>query len=167
MNKAALLAQRHYFDMVHSVTMRAIEGFSDAELDFRPADKMRSPRELVYHIYAMEVETAEGVKKGKLDPALTASVNPEDESAKATLASLDTVAKLQDYARKCHNTANETIQALSEEEVARLVEAPYGSFPGWQFFAFAYDEHWHHRGQLYTYLRLLGKEPLMLYSYEG
>ena len=31
----------------------------------------------------------------------------------------------------------------------------------------AYDEHWHHRGQLYTHLRLLGKEPPMLYDYGG
>ncbi len=166
MNKAALLGQREYFDMVHNVTLRAIEGFSDAELDFRPADKMRSPRELIYHIYTFEKFIADGVPKGKFSPALEATVNPEDEGAKPILAALDTVAKLQDYARECHNLANDAAQTLSDEELARLVEAPYGSFPGWQFFAFAYDEHWHHRGQLYTYLRLLGKEPLMLYSYE-
>ena len=35
----------------------------------------------------------------------------------------------------------------------------------WQYFLFAYDEHWHHRGQLYVYLRLLGKEPPNLYDY--
>src|SRR3979411_1211327 len=40
-----------------------------------------------------------------------------------------------------------------------------GTPPAWQYFTFAYDEHWHHRGQLYTYLRLLGKEPPMLYDY--
>ena len=40
-----------------------------------------------------------------------------------------------------------------------------GKYPAWQYFAFAYDEHWHHRGQLYTYLRLLDKEPPMLYDY--
>ncbi len=91
---------------------------------------------------------------------------PESEAA-AALASLDTLAKLQEYARACHQIANEAAAAISEEELARLVEAPYGSFPAWQFFSFAYDEHWHHRGQLYTYLRLLGKEPPMLYDYEN
>ena len=35
-----------------------------------------------------------------------------------------------------------------------------------EYLEFAYDEHWHHRGQLYTYLRLLGKEPPMLYDYQ-
>src|SRR5215510_13308894 len=113
MNKAALLGQRQYFDMVHNVTLKAISGFSDTELDYRPADKTRSPRELVYHIYTMEKVVADGVRNGKFNPALEATVNPEDESSKTTLASLDTVAKLQAYARECHNAANEAVQALS------------------------------------------------------
>jgi uncharacterized damage-inducible protein DinB len=54
---------------------------------------------------------------------------------------------------------------MSEEDVVRPVESPFGTYPAWRFFDFAYDEHWHHRGQLYTYLRLLGKEPPMLYNY--
>ena len=44
-------------------------------------------------------------------------------------------------------------------------DSPFGTYPAWQYLVFAYDEHWHHRGQLYTYLRLLGKEPPMLYDY--
>jgi uncharacterized damage-inducible protein DinB len=40
-----------------------------------------------------------------------------------------------------------------------------GTYPAWRTFDFGYDEHWHHRGQIYTYLRLLGKEPPMLYDY--
>ena len=62
--------------------------------------------------------------------------------------------------------ANDAAAAMSDEDLQKVVESPFGSFPAWQYFQFAYDEHWHHRGQLYTYLRLLGKEPPMLYSYE-
>jgi uncharacterized damage-inducible protein DinB len=167
MNKAALLGVRQYFDMVHGVTLRAIGAFSDADLDFRPQPETRSVRELIYHIYGMEKEIAAGVKTGKITQETENLALPESEAAAASLASLDTVAKLQEYARACHKSANETAAAISEEELARLVEAPYGSFPAWQFFSFAYDEHWHHRGQLYTYLRLLGKEPPMLYDYEN
>lgn len=167
MNKAALLGQRGYFDMVHGVTVRALGALADAELDYRPQPGMRSAKELVYHIYTMEKVVGEGVKLGSMSQELENPVNPEHETAKATLAGLDTVAKLQDYARECHRAANEAAQNLTDEELARIVEAPYGSFPGWQFFVFAYDEHWHHRGQLYTYLRLLGKAPLMLYDYDN
>jgi uncharacterized damage-inducible protein DinB len=56
---------------------------------------------------------------------------------------------------------------MSDEDLAKTIETPFGSFPAWQMFAFTYDEHWHHRGQFYTHIRLLGKEPLMLYSYDA
>jgi uncharacterized damage-inducible protein DinB len=167
MKKEALLGVRQYFDMVHGVTLRAIGTFSDADLDFRPHPETRTVRELIFHIYGMEKEIATGVRTGKISQETENLALPETAAAAATLASLDTVAKLQEYARACHTIANEAAAAISDEELARLVEAPYGSFPAWQFFSFAYDEHWHHRGQLYTYLRLLGKEPPMLYDYEN
>jgi hypothetical protein len=95
---------------VHGITVRAIGAFTDAELDFRPQPAMRTPRELIFHLYAQE-------------------------------------------------------KLLSEDDVNRGVESPLGTYPAWQYFNFAYDEHWHHRGQLHSYLRLLGKEPPMLYDY--
>ena len=55
---------------------------------------------------------------------------------------------------------------MDDDALRRTVESPMGPYPAWLFFTFAYDEHWHHRGQLYTYLRLLGKEPPMLYDYQ-
>jgi uncharacterized damage-inducible protein DinB len=93
-------------------------------------------------------------------------LNPEDESAAAELQALITVADAVAYANACHAAAEEIFRSISEDEIARKVESPFGTFPAWQYFLFGYDEHWHHRGQLYTYLRLLGKEPPMLYDYQ-
>jgi uncharacterized damage-inducible protein DinB len=165
MNKEALLGVREYFDMVHGITLRVIAAFGDENLDFRPQAGMRSPRELIYHIYGMEKEVSIGAKTGKISQETEGLAIPESEAARAALESLNTVAKLQDYANACHKLANETIAAIRDEELASPIEAHYGSFPAWKFFSFTYDEHWHHRGQLYTYLRLLGKEPPMLYDY--
>jgi uncharacterized damage-inducible protein DinB len=78
---------------------------------------------------------------------------------------LVTVGDARKFAEACHQAAEATFRAMSDEDLARSVESPFGTYPAWQYFAFAYDEHWHHRGQLYTYLRLLGKEPPMLYDY--
>lgn len=164
MNKEALLGQRFYFNMVHGVTLRLIGTFSEADLDFRPKEGVRSVRGLIMHIYTMERTLAENIRSGKLTAEAD---NPETEAGKAVLAELQTVADLQAYARRYHQALDDTLAAMSEEEVQGVVEAPYGSFPAWQFFQFAYDEHWHHRGQLYTYARLLGKEPPMLYDYEN
>jgi uncharacterized damage-inducible protein DinB len=91
--------------------------------------------------------------------------NPEDQSAATELQALVTVGDAVAYANAYHSAGQEIFRSMSEDEVARQVESPFGTFPAWQYFLFAYDEHWHHRGQLYTYLRLLGKEPPMLYDY--
>ena len=48
-----------YFNMVHGITVRAIDAFTDRELDFRPKPGMRSPRELIFHVYSQEKILAE------------------------------------------------------------------------------------------------------------
>jgi uncharacterized damage-inducible protein DinB len=78
---------------------------------------------------------------------------------------LRTVADLRAYAAACHEASNEIFRAMSDADIARPVDSVLGIYPAWQYFSFAYDEHWHHRGQLYTYLRLRGKEPPNLYDY--
>ena len=167
MNKEALFGQRAYFKMVHSVTVRSIEPLTTEELDFRPRPEMRSLRELFYHIYAMEKNWATHLPTDKITQEEENTCIPETAEAKAVLANLKTVADLQAFANEANKMMDATLEKMSEEEIASMVETPFGTFPTWQMFTFTYDEHWHHRGQLYTYIRLLGKEPLMLYSYEG
>ena len=167
MNKQALLGQREYFKMVHSVTVRSIAPLTNEELDFRPRPEMRSIKDLFYHIYAMERIWAQHLHKSKVTQEEENVVIPETDDGKAVLATLQTAAELQAYANESHQMLDETLQKMSDEDLAKIIETPIGSFPAWQMVTFAYDEHWHHRGQFYTYIRLLGKEPLMLYSYEG
>jgi hypothetical protein len=64
------------------------------------------------------------------------------------------------------------VHVCSQEELpagaaksGRFDAEAVGAFPAFAYFYFAYDEHWHHRGQPYTYLRLLGKVPPDLYDY--
>jgi uncharacterized damage-inducible protein DinB len=166
MDKRELLARRGYFDMVHGVTVRAIQALSDADLAFRPQAGMRTPRELIFHVYTQEKLLAEAAQRGQMTMEMANGSNPEDPANAATLAALATVNDAVAYAEAQHQAADAIYQALSDEQVAQRIESPFGTYPAWQFFLFAYDEHWHHRGQLYTYLRLLGKEPPMLYDYQ-
>lgn len=165
MTRQQLLDKRDVFNMVHGVTIRAIEALADHELDFRPKPGMRTPRELVFHIYAQEQALAEGARDGSITMELANRSNPEDPANASAVSALATVADAVGYARACHDAAEGIFRAMSEDDVARRVASPFGTYPVWQYLAFAYDEHWHHRGQLYTYLRLLGKEPPMLYDY--
>ena len=167
MNKQALLGQREYFKMVHGVTLRLIGTFSDKDLDYRPKPGTRSVRDLILHLYGGEKALDEGIRLGRFPKEVMDKYVPETEASKAVAATLKTVADCQKYARECHQVGDDTLASLTDEDLARPLEAPYGTFPVWQYFAFNYDEHWHHRGQLYTYARLLGKEPPMLYDYEN
>jgi uncharacterized damage-inducible protein DinB len=166
MNKQQLLAHCDYFNLVNGVTMRAIGAFIDSELDFRPQPGMRTPRELIFHIYSQEKLLAEGARQGRFTMEMANGSNPEDQANAGALETLVTVTDTLAYANACHRAADEIFRTMSEDQVARQVESPFGMYPAWRYFAFGYDEHWHHRGQLFSYLRLLGKEPPMLYGYQ-
>lgn len=166
MTRQQLLDKRDFFNLVQGITLRAIEAFADNELGFRPKPGMRTPRELIFHIYSQEQALAEGARDGSFTLAQANRSNPEDPSSAAAVSALATVADAVGYARACHEAAERIFRAMSEADVVRPVNSPFGTYPAWQYLGFAYDEHWHHRGQLYTYLRLLDKEPPMLYDYQ-
>src|SRR5262249_28919112 len=119
----------------------------------------------IFHIYSQEKLLAEAAQNGRFTIEAANQSNPENEAASRVLKELLTVNDIREYAEMCHQTAEKIVRAMSEDELVRPVESPMGTYPPWQYFSFASDEHWHHRGQLYTYLRLLGKEPPMLYDY--
>jgi len=62
MTRELLLARRDYFNMVHGVTLRAIAALADQDLDFRPRARLRTPRQLIFHIYAQEKLIAEAAR---------------------------------------------------------------------------------------------------------
>jgi uncharacterized damage-inducible protein DinB len=165
MNKSEFLAKFEYFRMAHGVTLRAIAMLCDEDLAFRPQPAMRTPKELIFHIYTQEKILAEAAQQGRFTAEAANRSNPEDDAVAEELRALATVSDVKAYAEACHQVAEKIFGAMSEEELARPVESPFGTHPAWRYFDFGYDEHWHHRGQLYTYLRLLGKEPPMLYDY--
>jgi len=167
MTKSDLLAKLEYFDMVHGVTLRAIATLTDQDLEFRPRAGMRTAKELIFHIYSQEKIIAEAVQQGSFTAEAAGRSSPELASVAVEVQALSTVKDVQAYAENCHRAALSILRGMSEADILRPVESPFGAYPGWRYFDFAYDEHWHHRGQFYTYLRLLGKEPPMLYDYGG
>jgi uncharacterized damage-inducible protein DinB len=165
MNKQAVLGQRGYFALVHDVTLRLARCFRDEDLDWRPKPGMRSVKELFQHMYGAAAIMANGVKAGKISQEEENYALPETAEAKSVAAGIRTVADLVAFCQAKYEESEQALQQITEAQLQAPVEAPYGTFPGWQFFTFAYDEHWHHRGQLYTYARLLDRNPPMLYDY--
>lgn len=100
----------------------------------------------------MERSLAEGVRGGRVS----------DEKKNATIPEKPEAAAPQ-FTIECHKAADEAFAVVTEQQLAAHVESPFGTSPGWQFFTFAYGEHWHHRGQRYTYIWLISKEPPILW----
>src|SRR5688572_3281338 len=140
MNRELLLARRDYFNMVHGVTIRGIATLTDHELDFRPIARLRTPRELIFHIYVQEKLLAEAARDGRFTMDAANGSNPEDPSNASAVAALDTVKGAVAFAHSCHDAAETIFRSMSDEDVARPVESFMGTYPAWQFFLFARSE---------------------------
>src|SRR5215467_13488085 len=125
MDKRELLARRAYFDMVHGVTVRAIQALSDSDLAFRPQSGMRTPRELIFHIYAQEKMLADAARLGKFTMEMANGSNPEDPANAPAVARLAAVSDAVAFANTQHQAANGVYESLSEEQVARTIESPF------------------------------------------
>ena len=99
--------------MVHGVTVRAIGAFTDEELDFRPRPAMRTPRELIFHIYAQEKLLAEAAQQGRFTVEAANRSNPEDEANGSALDSLTTVRDARAYAEACHEAAEKIFRTTA------------------------------------------------------
>jgi uncharacterized damage-inducible protein DinB len=160
MNKAMLESYWDHFRTVNGVTLRAIQAIPADKIDARPCKDMRSPKELITHMYNTMRIMTDGIGKGAFE-------YPEDSDAKVA-AGLHSHDELVRFAKDSWASSDRAVHALSDEKIAGVVKTPWGhSFPGFVCVSIIYDEHLHHRGQLYAFLRQLGIEPPFLWDFEN
>ena len=117
MSKSEFLAKLEYFAMVHRVTLRAITTLGDQDLEFRPQPAMRTPKELIFHIYTQEKIPAEAAQQRQFTANAANRSNPEDPAVAVELAALSRVSDVQAYAEACHQVAEDIFRAMSEEQL--------------------------------------------------
>jgi uncharacterized damage-inducible protein DinB len=145
------------FRLSNGVTLRALQAIPDDQLGASPVPNMRSARELVDHIYSYVKAIPQAVVKGQITAA---DVEPQ-------LARLATTQDMVAYARECFQQADEAVKQITDQQLSSMVATHWGpSFPGSMMMTVLYDEHLHHRGQLYAYLRALGIEPPFIWGFE-
>jgi uncharacterized damage-inducible protein DinB len=150
-----------YFRVVNGIGLRAIAALPEGSLDQAPIAGMRTVKELVFHLYQMVRDTPQSVARGE-----AAAPDPAVETAE--LAGLRSKADLLAWCGRCWETGNQVVPTLTDAQIQGMVKTPWGQdFPGFVMMDILYNEYWHHRGQLYVYLRALGVEPPMLYDYEN
>ena len=159
MNKAALTQAWDDFRAVNGIGLRAIASIPADKLDSHPIPNMRSPKELVCHMYQSIAELTGGVARGEV-----ADPTPEEEKAAKGLTSRDA---LMAWCKEKWNEADRTVKGLTDAQVAGTVKTPWGhDFTGHGMISVVIDEYWHHRGQLYCFLRALGVAPHSIYDFE-
>ncbi|MBK6911893.1 MAG: DinB family protein [bacterium] len=153
MSKMMIQPRLDYFHMIHGVTRRIVDQIPADKLDYKPTDAVRTFSETVQHMY------------GCLDSMM--KMTKEGTFCEDTKADIKTKADLNKFVDDMFASAMKTWESVTDAELNRKVDAYGTSFDAWQFPFFAVDEHWHHRGALTIYLRMLGIAPIMIYDYQG
>lgn len=142
--------------MRHGVTLRLLEQVPAGKLTSHPIAGMRTPVELVVHVYASMRQLAESVRTGTLAEF--------DEAAAA--AAITTPQQLLAFVSEAWAAADREARKVTDVQLGATVKAPWGAFPGSAMYGFVHDEYLHHRGQLYAFVRTFGIEPVMVWDFD-
>jgi uncharacterized damage-inducible protein DinB len=120
---------------------------------------MRTPKELLVHMYGMLVKNIPvGIAKGNIEGLDEAPI----------VASLKTKEDVLRYCRDCWQAGDTSTQSITDAQLQAIVTTPWNkSFPGWVAGSVISDEYMHHRGQLYAYARALGLDVPMVWDFAG
>ncbi|MGE5177191.1 MAG: DinB family protein [Hyphomicrobiales bacterium] len=144
--------------LVNGITRRLIEAIPADKIGSHPVKDMRTPTELIVHM----AETMRGVADGAASGTIKDYEAGEKEIV-AKVKSRDDLVRLMGDAWK---HANKVVEGLKPEQMTNMVKTPWGmDFPGWVCIQIIFDEHVHHRGQLYAYLRALGVAPPNMWDF--
>lgn len=139
------------------VSLRAIEAIPADKIDSHPIANMRSPKELALHSFAYMRCVPSGIIKGSFTT----------EDCAEPVDSITTRDELVKWCKESWEIAEKGLSQATDAQLGAMVETPFGKpFPGWMLATIVYDEHLHHRGQLFVYLRAMGIEPPFIWSFE-
>jgi uncharacterized damage-inducible protein DinB len=148
-----------HFAEVHTITCKVVRQVPEHQKDFRPMPEMFTVFDLAFHMFSQEKVMLIGCRTGKM--ALR-----EFEQVKNDKQGLKTIEDLVLYGEAIHQETSRWLAAASSEDLAKPVETFFGPSTPEKLLASALEHMLHHRGQLYVYLRLLGIEPLFVWTGE-
>ncbi len=131
-----------------------LDTFEDQHLSYKPWEEAMSLSELVLHISgAMEMFT-DTVKNGVFTPPTGSS-------------KIESVSELKTLVENQTNQTKSKLEGLTDEQLAAIVEFAGMKMPGLALLESAKDHEIHHKGQLFTYARLLGVQSLPFFVNRG
>lgn len=124
----------------------------DEQISFRPWEKGMSLSELSIHIAGATSMFVNTVKQGVFTPP----------SGKKEVT---TVKELIEFVEAETEYAKQELEALTEEQLKSIIPFSGMDLPGMVILELAKDHEIHHKGQLFTYVRLLGIEEVPFFVY--
>jgi len=142
--------------MRHGVGLRCVEALPADQLEAHPVKDMRTPKQLVVHMYLFLRAAPESILSGTL----------EYDEAKE-LADIRTKPDLVRFAERSWLAADAAVGRLTDAHLASMVKTPWGEMKATVMLGSVEEEYLHHRGQLYVFLRLFGIEPPVSYDFDA
>lgn len=139
------------WNRVHKQTARALAAAPGEKFDWKPGEGMFTLRQLVTHLPNAEAAIVRSALAGSMQKV----------SLELDNASVD---EIVEKFNSSHSGLAEEVSALSLDQLNETVEAFGRQMPRIVLLRAMIEHEIHHRGQLYTYLRLAGVEPPALYG---
>ena len=157
MNTSQLAAAWDRLRLANGISLRLAEMIPEDRLDERLVPGMRTPKQLIVHLYVMALrECVECVPRGEI----------RDISDDEACAAIRSKADLLKLCRDSWQAADAAARSITDAQLEAEVKSPWGrSIAGKSMIGIARDEFYHHRGQLYTYVRLMGLNPPDMYDF--
>jgi uncharacterized damage-inducible protein DinB len=127
--------------------LELINTLGSDNLHYRPWDGAMTLSELVLHISTSTTMFANTVKQGVFVPPTTPKT-PE------------TIEELKQIVKSETDQTNSILESITGEQLDQLVEFAGMKMPGMAMLETAKDHEIHHKGQVFTYARLIGIEEL-------
>ena len=141
----------------HGIALRVVELYPEDRITDTAIPGMRTPAQQVAHMYGLVKDISEGVASGTITHSAQSATDDAGIKSKADMIA---------YMNDCWSKANAAVSGLSDDKLTGNVDNPWGmELQGSIAFAILYDEFMHHRGQLYTFARVFGQEPPMMWDF--
>lgn len=124
-----------------------LELVGDEHVQYKPWDHAFSLGELAIHMATSMDMFVKTVKNGSFTP-------PQTEK------NCETIADVREIVKKYTETSEWDLRALTKSQITDELEFNRDKAPGSFWLSNAIDHEIHHKGQLFTYVRLLGIEKL-------
>ncbi|WP_226528067.1 DinB family protein [Metabacillus niabensis] len=124
-----------------------LDTFEDQHLSYKPWEEAMSLSRLVLHISGAMEMFADTVINGEFTPPTGTS-------------KIETISELKTFVENQTNQTKSKLESLTEDQLAAIVEFAGMKMPGLVLLESGKDHEIHHKGQLFTYARLLGVESL-------